>query len=150
MQCSGCGWDAPDGGPSCQELIGELLARDFEDRAFWPYHRKLVDTYALQHPDEYCVSAKSLAAHLCGLCIAMEDSAGAGAFDALQRWLNGPSPIEKPALPQERGAVTISQVRGESDVNSYAAALDRWARSTWRAHASLQPLARQWLRATRS
>jgi hypothetical protein len=49
-----------------------LLARDFTDAAYFRVHRMIVDTYCLQHPDRYCVSAKSLAAHLTGLCWLIE------------------------------------------------------------------------------
>jgi hypothetical protein len=60
------------GTAACQAIFDELLARDFSDIAYFQVHRMMVDTYCLQHPDRYCVSAKSLAAHLTGLCRLIE------------------------------------------------------------------------------
>jgi hypothetical protein len=50
----------------------------------WTYRRPLdqrlaVDAYCVQHA-AYVESAKSLAAHLCGLCIAFEDVGAAAAL----------------------------------------------------------------------
>src|SRR5438046_118271 len=67
-----CGLRQSTDEPSCGSRRDELLARDFEQPAlFWRFHRMAVDAYCLQHAD-YVRSAKSLAAHLCGLCVAFE------------------------------------------------------------------------------
>jgi hypothetical protein len=145
MPCTGCGWEAPEGSSGCQALFGEFLARDFSNVAYGRSHRLIVDTYCLQHPDRYCVSAKSLAAHLGGLCRAFEHGARPEAYQALQRWLNGRSSIEKPELPSSRGAVTIADVQAASDAAGYAQAVERWARSTWEAYAILHPMARRYM-----
>jgi Family of unknown function (DUF5946) len=60
--------------PASDLMRDELLARDFQEIVYWRYHRLAVDAYCLQHPLRYCESAKSLAAHLCGLCIRFEMS----------------------------------------------------------------------------
>jgi hypothetical protein len=70
--CSGCGLMVPGGEPGCQALFAELLARSFSDLAYGRFHRILVDTYSLQHPERYCASARSPAAHLGGLCCGLE------------------------------------------------------------------------------
>ena len=54
--------------------MDKLLARDFSDVTYFRVHRLLVDTYCVQHPERYCVSFKSLAAHLVGLCWSLEHS----------------------------------------------------------------------------
>jgi hypothetical protein len=107
----------------------------------------MVDAYALQHPERYCVSAKSLAAHLTGLCWAVEH-AGNRAIESkpLRRWLNGTPRIEKPVLPAVRGSLTIEDVREPVDPASHAAAVERWARATWDAYSDLHALARRWIR----
>jgi len=62
------------GRPNCAALRDALLARDFEQPVlFWRHHRLAVDTYCVQH-SSYVESAKSLAAHLCGLCVAFEQN----------------------------------------------------------------------------
>lgn len=144
--CAGCGLEIEGGSEGCQALFDELLARDFSDARYFRVHRTMVDTYCLQHPERYCVSGKSLAAHLCGLCWALENEGGrAVGPEQLQRWLNGNPKIDKPLLPSHRGELTIADVRSAPDPASYANAVDRWARATWSAYRELQPLARVWL-----
>ena len=107
----------------------------------------MVDSYSLQHPDRYCASAKSLAAHLGGLCCAFEHAGDPSALGALQRWLSGAAPLVKPDLPASRGTLTIAEVCEAATPADHARAVERWARSTWEAYAPLQPLALQWIHA---
>ena len=149
-RCAGCGLAIEGGERGCQRVMDELLARDFADPLYFRVHRLMVDTYSLQHPDRYCASAKSLAAHLAGLCSIVERGASrAVGAEALRRWLDGPGPrgLEKPAIPAARGPLTIADVRGAPDPVAYAAAVDRWARATWEAYAPLHAVAREWARA---
>jgi len=103
--------------------------------------RLTIDIYCLQHPDDYCVSAKSLAAHLTGLCWALEHGGDEWGLRALQRWLNT-ARLDKPPIPEHRGELTIADVSSASD---YLGAQNRWARSTWAAYADLHDLARGWI-----
>jgi hypothetical protein len=91
------------------------------------------------------VSAKSLAAHLTGLCWAVERGGSEPGLRALQRWLNGSVPLDKPDIPKDRGKLTVADIAGAVDQTAYAAALDRWARSTWEAYSPLHEIARQWI-----
>jgi hypothetical protein len=135
------------GETGCQKMFEDLVARDFGNVLYFRSHRMLVDTYALQHPERYCVSAKSLAAHLTGLCWLLErDGSRAVGGEALRRWLNGPAMMEKPAsLPVHRGDLTIASVIGTHDPETHGRAVEAWARSTWQAYAALHPLARRWI-----
>ena len=144
--CSGCGLITPGGTAGCQAIFDELLARDFSEPLYFGVHRLLVDTYCLQHPERYCKSAKSLAAHLVGLCSILERGASrAAGEEALRRWLDGKAPIEKPELPSQRGELTIADVRGTATPEAHAEAVEAWARSTWQAYSPLHRIARQWL-----
>ena len=129
--------------------MDELLGRDFSDVLYFRVHRLMVDTYALQHPERYCASAKSLAAHLSGLCSILERGGSrARGSDALRRWLDGGrADLEKPELPARRGELTIADVRGAEGPVAYDEAVERWARSTWEAYAPLHGLARSWVEA---
>src|SRR4051812_9011837 len=70
--CPECGVPQTVGGPSCREMRDQLLARDMEQPVkYWQYHRLAIDAYCVQH-DANVKSAKSLAAHLCGICVAFE------------------------------------------------------------------------------
>jgi hypothetical protein len=145
MVCPECGFRAGPGSPNCAAQRDALLARDFEQPAlFWRFHRMTVDTYCLQY-SEGVASAKSLAAHLCGLCIAFEHNNDPEAFRQLQRWLSTNPKIQKPHLPTRRGELTIAHVSGIDDPVEFGKAVESWARSTWNAYHELQRLAREWL-----
>jgi len=149
--CSGCGAPVPGGSTGCQAIFEALLARDFADARYFRVHRMLVDTYSLQHPDRYCASAKSLAAHLAGLGLILERGASpAVGSAALRRWLDGSPVLEKPPLPEDRGALTIADVREAEDPLAHATAVERWARTTWEAYAPLHAVAREWMRTATS
>jgi Family of unknown function (DUF5946) len=142
--CPSCGAPGVGGVDGCQALFDRLSAR-LSTGLGPPYtvRRLAVDAYCLQHPDRYCVSAKSLAAHLTGLGWAMEFSGGESGLKALQAWLNGPVQPDKPPLPASFGRLTVVDVEeGDSEV----ASIDRWARSTWEAYADLYEIARRWIR----
>jgi uncharacterized protein DUF5946 len=142
--CEGCGLVVDGGTDGCQSLFDELRSRQLVASTY-EIQRLTVDTYCMQHPDRYCVSAKSLAAHLTGLCWALEYSGHPSGLKALQRWLDGHPRIEKPALPSFRGALTVADVSAAPDPEVRAAAIGRWAQSTWDAYSALQPIARRWV-----
>jgi hypothetical protein len=144
--CSSCGLAVAGGIEGCQRLFESIGLREYEDMRFARYHRIVVDVYAMQHPDRYGRSAKSFAAHLTGLCAWLEDESTAMATNAaVQRWLNGRSPIDKPTLPATYGAVTIRELVETDDPVRYREALVGWARSTWAAYASLHATAHAWI-----
>lgn len=144
-RCGGCGRRVEGGSEGCQTRYEELLARDYEQAAFFAVHRMFVDTYSLQHPERYCRSAKSLAAHLVGLGQILEDGipAATGA-PALRDWLDGKRELDKPPLPEARGAITLGDVEGIDEAGAWRVAVQAWAVSTWRAYSELHPLARRW------
>jgi hypothetical protein len=146
--CASCGLAVEGGTDGCQRVFESIGLREYEDVRFARYHRIVVDVYALQHPDRYGRSAKSFAAHLTGLCAWLEDEAGSQSVNAaVQRWLSGPSPIERPALPTSYGTITIRELVREGDPVHYGVALRRWARSTWDAYAPLHAITRFWIAA---
>lgn len=133
------------GSEGCQALFDQLSARMLEGiDVRYSVRRLAVDCYCLQHPDRYCVSAKSLAAHLTGACWALEFGGGEQGLKALQSWLNGRVPLAKPALPSFFGEVTIADL---AVADSLDRGVEAWARSTWAAYSELHPIARTWVRA---
>lgn len=107
--------------------------------------RLTIDVYCLQHPERYCASAKSLAAHLTGLCWALEHGISEGGLRQLQRRLEARRDLVKPPIPSARGKLTVADIAEVAGADEYMAALDRWARSTWEAYADLQESARAWI-----
>jgi len=146
-RCAGCGLEIAGATEGCQALFDELVARDFSDVRFGRMHRMTVDVYSLQHPDRYCASAKSFAAHLTGLCWFVEHAEASRAMgnEALRAWLNGDPKLVRPKAPEGRGTLTIAHAHPEKDPAAYARAVEEWARSTWEAYAPLHVQARQWI-----
>jgi uncharacterized protein DUF5946 len=145
QRCAECGLRTAAGGQNCATLRDLLLARDFEQPAlYFGKHRLAVDSYCVQH-SPYVRSAKSLAAHLCGLCIALERDNDRALLDGLQRWLSTNPLLDKPDLPVHRGELTIAHVAGLDDPIAYGMAVDEWAASAWMAYAEHHELARRWL-----
>lgn len=128
-------------------MFDQMLAADFSDYRRMPHHRLLVDLYCLQHPDEYCRSAKSYAAHLTGLCCAIDHGKDRTIDTALQRWLSGGPTLQKPTLPDDKGSVTVQHVFGEQDPDEHAKRLGEWAEDVWTAYSAHHEQARKWIRA---
>lgn len=144
--CSGCGLIVAGGVDGCQGVFDDESAREYADVRFAARRRMVVDTYALQHAERYCASATSLAAHLTGLCIAMEHRGREEELNAaIQRWLSRRPELTKPPLPEDRGPLTIADVRAAMELIDHRAAVDGWARGTWDAYAALHPIARAWV-----
>jgi len=146
--CWGCGLVIEGGFAGCQALWNELLARHFSDATYFGVHRLAVDTYCLQHPDGYCASFKSLAAHLAHACWSLEFGGGrAIPSEAIRLWVERNPGMEKPPLPAFHGALTITHVAVAEDAQSHRRLVDEWARATWDAYAPLHVTARDWVRA---
>jgi hypothetical protein len=144
--CEGCGLLIEGGTGGCQALFDEFRVREAAELAAgYAATRLTIDVYCLQHPDRYCVSAKSLAAHLTGVAWALERGGDESGLRALQRWLNGRVELVKPPVPAFRGELTIADVAGVKDRTAYVAAVERWAASTWAAYSSLHEVARSWI-----
>jgi hypothetical protein len=126
--------------------MDEILALHFGNAAYFGVHRLFVDAYAAQHPQRYCISFKSLAAHLAHLCWSLEQG-GSRALpsEAIRRWVERHPHLEKPALPGFRGELTIADVAGAPGPAEHHQAVERWSRSVWVAHGGLHPTVRAWV-----
>ena len=146
QRCSGCGAAIAGGDAGCEAAFREILARDFSDARFFRAHRLMVDAYALQHPDRYGASAKSLAAHLLGVGWSLERGGGDTVpGKAIRRWLDGNPGLERLEPPPARGTRTIAEARAATDPEAYARAVRDWARAVWAAYARSHAVAREWM-----
>ena len=142
--CEDCGADVPNGKSGCLELFEEILAREFSDYRYGKIHRLTVDTYSLQHPDRYMRSGKSFAAHLTGMCAALEYENTFALNQVVQRWLSTNPQINKPArIPEDRGNLTITYIHSASDTDEHVKRVREWAQSVWPAWSQHHDLARQ-------
>jgi Family of unknown function (DUF5946) len=125
-------------------LFEEILAREFSDYRYGRIHRLTVDAYSLQHPDKYMRSGKSFAAHLTGMCAALERGDAIAMNQVVQKWLSLNPRIDKPAhIPERRGSLTITDVHSASGAEEHVSRVHEWAREVWGAWAEHHALARQ-------
>src|SRR4051812_15355276 len=89
------------------------LALHFSDATYIGVHRLFVDAYCLQHPDEYCASFKSLAAHLAHLCWSVEHG-GSVAIPSARRRIAPPC-SDGPRPPGTRTRHCIRSFANGSD-----------------------------------
>ena len=142
--CEDCGAVVAEGKAGCQRIFEEILAREFGDYRYGRIHRLTVDTYSLQHPDEYMRSGKSFAAHLTGVYAALEGEDALSVNQAVQRWLSTNPLIEKPGhLPERRGGLTIAYAYSAADADEHTKRVREWAQDVWRAWAEHHDLARR-------
>lgn len=89
-------------------------------------------------------SGKSFAAHLTGMCAAMEFEDAQMVNQSVQKWLSTNPLVEKPAqLPQKRGNLTISYIHSAADADEHISRVREWARDVWGAWSEHQALAKQ-------
>ena len=142
MTCS-CGLTSA---AECKEHFDEILAKEFSDYRYARIHRLTVDTYSLQHPDPYMISAKSFAAHLTGMCCAMEHENDRDLMRTLQQWLNGKrEDLEKPPLSEDLGELTIAHIIDADNAAEHEKQVAEWAADVWSAYAVHHDLARDWI-----
>ena len=145
-RCEECGLEIAGGFAACQKLFQDFHAREqAELAASYAQSRLLVDTYCVQHPIEYCASAKSFAAHITGLAYAVESGGNVRGLEILHAWLDRHQQLEKPAIPKVSFDRTLGDVAKVKNPKEYEALLQRWALSTWDAYTELQPVALRWL-----
>ena len=141
--CDDCGNVVAGGKAGCLTIFEEVIAREFSDYRYGKIHRLTVDAYSLQHPDKYMRSGKSFAAHLTGMCSALEYEDSLAVNQNVQKWLSVNPKIEKPAqLPARRGDLTITYVHGATDAEEHTRRVQEWARNVWAAWVEHHELAR--------
>jgi hypothetical protein len=142
--CENCGAVVLHGKAGCLKLFEEILAREFSDYRYGSVHRLTVDTYSLQHPDKYMRSGKSFAAHLTGICAALEYEDPVMLNQMVQKWLSTNPQIDKPVpIPEWRGELTITYIHAASNADEHIKRVRAWAQHVWRAWSEHQDLARQ-------
>ncbi len=142
--CGDCGVAAAGGKAGCLKMFEEILTREFSDYRYGKAHRLTVDAYSLQHPDEYMSSGKSFAAHLTGMCAALEHGDALALNQAVQKWLSRNPKVEKPVqIPEQRGGLTVAYIHGAADADEHIRRAREWARDVWGAWSEHHDLARR-------
>jgi hypothetical protein len=121
--------------PSCWDLFGKVLAREYSSPQLMKIHRLTVDAYAVQHPGTpEPRSIQSVWVHLAGLYLTVERNLshafarrviGAMAGNSEQlTWLHP---------PDDFGLITVADVANASNVAAHEEAVKRWAWVAWKA-----------------
>jgi len=158
--CPGCGLVLParlaapthayiGASAECWALYGEVLAREYEDPAYFRVHQLTVDAYAVQHPGRpERRSIQSVALHLITLCVVIEQGADPSDGPKLHKglakrpgfgWLEPPVPI---------GEITIADVRRAESSAEHERIVRRWARDVWAAWEPHHATVRHWVDST--
>jgi|SRR5579859_1238962 len=143
--CPDCGAPVAGGRAGCQALYDALAAPGAGALGLSARRDLAFDAYCMQHPDTYCRSAKSYAAHLTRLCCGLEYGGDPQVYRAIQRWLNGTVKLEKPAVLTARGQMTVADLQAASSPEEMARLAQAWAEEVWRAYASQHGLAHEWI-----
>ncbi len=142
--CEDCGAVVAEGKAGCLKIFEEILAREFSDYRFGKIHRLTVDAYSLQHPEAYMRSGKSFAAHLTGMCAALEYEDNLAVNQTMQKWLSKNPKVDKPArIPEQKGNLTIIYIHNATDAEEHTKRVREWARDVWGAWAEHHDLARR-------
>jgi len=144
--CSSCGARPASAFVDCKAMWDHLLAESFSNFPYARFHRAIVDAYSLQHPEEYCKSPKSYAAHLTGMCVAVEHGGDRTINAAVQRWLSGNPKIDKPPVPGERGRLTLASVIDVGSPAEITVALEAWFAEVWHAYGQQHEVTHRWIR----
>jgi Family of unknown function (DUF5946) len=157
VECPGCHARVPaEGVPVQREYLGaadgcwlrytELLGREYSSPLYASVHELTVDTYMVQHPGvPERRAAQSVAVHLVGLCLWLEQGRRAPELPYLRKRLVESRPVF-PWLepPAERGALTVLDVLAAGGPEEHRSRVDRWARAAWQAWSPHHAQVRTW------
>jgi len=143
MQCCGCGVDFGDqdgpthaymlSSPGCWATYGQVLAREYQDPAYFAIHRLTVDTYAAHHPGiEKPQARNSVGFHLSRLCLFVEFGWTLKEIDAVTDEISAKSrayPWLTP--PTTRAAVSVRDVQAATTPEEHRESVRQWARAVW-------------------
>jgi hypothetical protein len=145
--CPECGAPAVGGRAGCQALYEAVAVTEAGPAGLGPLRDLAFDAYCMQHPETYCRSAKSYAAHLTRLCCGLEADGNPQTYRAIQRWLNGLVPLNKPeVLLTRRGRLTVADLQAAGSSRELQTLARQWAEAVWQAYTPQHELARAWLR----
>jgi hypothetical protein len=108
--------------------------------------RLLVNSYALQHLDPYCRTAKELIYHIASLCCGLEFGGSPAIYAALHRSIEGQVHANRPTPPRNLGDLTILSVASAFDNAKRLERIESWAGSVWVAYCDLHGVGRNWIK----
>ena len=154
--CPGCGLSLPRGdgpghpylgaSPSCWERYGELLAREYQDPAYFVVHQLTVDAYAAQHPGRPGRrTIQSVGLHLMTLGLFVEQDVNPSQGPALHRRTVGRLELEWLEPPAFEGRLTVLHPLAAEGPEAHLEAVRAWASDVWDAWSRHHATVRGWL-----
>ena len=141
-RCPGCLAELPEfdgpvhayigASPACWAKFGLLLAREYQDPAWFQLHQMTVDAYATQHPGTPGRrSTQSVALHLMTLGMILErdlDPADAPRFHKAMAHRPDFTWLEPPWMA---GRMKVTDVLGAEDVSNHERLVRKWGADVW-------------------
>ncbi len=126
--------------PECWAAFNTVLAREFEDAAYFAVHRLTVDAYAVQHPGDQSDqrAAQSVNIHLTALYMIFEEGcAFSYAAKSLGVLANAYKGSFEPLSPPDpaRYKYTVKDVCEAADADAHQKIVRLWAEDVYRAWA---------------
>jgi hypothetical protein len=128
------------GTPACWAAFNEVLAREFQDAAYFSIHRLTVDAYTAQHPGNQTDrrAAQSVNIHLTALYLVIEENREfLYASKALGILANNQKDKFKELAPPHPSdyALTVKDVLNAETAYDHKKVVRAWAEDVWRAWA---------------
>jgi len=149
-RCPQCGAPIRGGREACQAAWDEISVLAYSHPGYAATRDLAFDTYCMQHPEKYCVSAKSYAAHLTRLCCGLEYRGDPSVYSAIRQWLDGTVAIQKPEVLKQRGHLTVADIRAAHTLEEHTQLVKAWAANVWEAYMEQHALARHWIALARN
>lgn len=134
--------------PACWSAYNEILAREFQDPAYFSVHQLSVDAYAVQHPGDPADrrAVQSVNIHLTSLYVIFELNRDfAAARGALKTLADDFKDEFLPLSPPAAYDMTVKDVLAASMAEEHGCLVREWARSAWRAWSDHHGVARAWV-----
>lgn len=146
--CPDCGgkFEAVDGvthaylgaAAGCWGAFNSVLAREFQDAAYFSVHRFTVDAYTAQHPGDQADrrAAQSVNIHLAALCTLIEQERDIAYIPRLLKTLANNYKDQFEPLPPpapDAYALTVKDVLKAENAQQHCKIVRAWAQDVWRA-----------------
>lgn len=125
------------GSPACWAAFNEVLAREFQDVAYFSAHRYTTDAYTTQHPGDQSDrrAAQSVNIHLAALCALIEQGLDKSFVPHLLKTLANEhkdkfQPLRPPAPTAYN--INITDVLAASNAKAHTEIVQEWAQDVWR------------------